>query len=70
MSANGLVVNIAKTEALIVSLQLRTISTGNTNISLDLIFNNVNIQPSTSAKYLGIPVIIDDKLTFKQHIIS
>jgi len=44
MSANGLVVNTAKTETLIVP-QLRTISTGNTNISLDVEFNNVNIQP-------------------------
>jgi len=42
MSANGLVVNTAKTEALIVSPQLRTISIGNTNISLDFKFNNVN----------------------------
>jgi len=40
----------------------------NTNINLDLKFNNMNIQPSTSAKYLGI--ITDDRLTFKQHIIS
>jgi len=61
MSANGL------NWSLIVSPQLQTTSTGNTNIWLDLKFNNVNIQPSTSGKYLGI--MIDDKFKFKQHII-
>ena len=62
MQANSLVVNTAKTVALKVVPQLHhSIS------SINFSFNNQIVQPSTSAKYLGITV--DNKLSFKQHII-
>ena len=68
MQANSLVVNMAKTVALLVTLQLHhSISSANDKSSINFTFNNQIVQPSTSAKYLGIT--IDNKLLFKQHII-
>ena len=68
MQANSLVVNSAKTVVLITTPQLHlVISSANDKSSIDFTFNNQIVQPSTSAKYLGIT--IDNKLLFKQHII-
>ena len=68
MQANSLVVNTAKTVALIVNAQLHlSIPSTYNKSSIDFTFNNQIVQPSTSAKYLGIT--IDNKLSFKQHII-
>ena len=62
MLANNLVVNIAKTVALLVFPQTRKSTT-----SLTLNFDNQIVQPSESAKYLGI--FVDEQLSFKPHII-
>ena len=68
MQANSLVVNTAKTVALIITPQLHhSIPSANDKSSINFTFNNQIVQPSTSAKYLGIT--IDNKLSFKQHII-
>ena len=68
MQANSLVVNTAKTVALIITPQLHhSIPSANDKSSINFTFNNQIVQPSTSAKYLGIT--IDNKLLFKQHII-
>ena len=66
--ANNLVVNTARTVALIITPQLHhSIPSANDKSSINFTFNNQIVQPSTSAKYLGIT--IDNKLSFKQHII-
>ena len=44
-----------------------SIPSANDKSSINFTFNNQIVQPSTSAKYLGIT--IDNKLSFKQHII-
>ena len=44
-----------------------SIPSANDKSSINFTFNNQLVQPSTSAKYLGIT--IDNKLSFKQHII-
>ena len=62
MLANNLVVNKAKTVALLVFPQTRKSTT-----SLTLNFDNQIVQPSKSAKYLGI--FVDEHLSFKPHII-
>ena len=62
MLANNLVVNKAKTVALLVFPQTRKSTT-----SLTLNFDNQILQPSESAKYLGI--FVDEHLSFKPHII-
>ena len=68
MQANSLVVNTAKTVALIITPQLHhSIPSANGKSSIDFTFNNQIVQPSTSAKYLRIT--IDNKLSLKQHII-
>ena len=68
MQANSLVVNTAKTFALIITPQLHhSIPSANDKSSINFAFNNQIVQPSTSAKYLG--RTIDNKLSFKQHII-
>ena len=68
MQANSLVVNTAKTFALIITPKLyHSIPSANDKSSINFTFNNQIVQPSTSAKYLGIT--IDNKLFFKQHII-
>ena len=68
MQANSLVVNTAKTVALIITPQLHhSISSANDKSSTDFTFNDQIVQPSTSAKYSDIT--IDYKLSFKQHII-
>ena len=68
MQANSLVVNTAKTVALIITPQLHhSILSANDKSSINCTLNNQIVQPSTSAKYLGIT--IDNKLSFKQHII-
>ena len=66
--ANSLVVNTARTVALIITSQLHlSTPSANDKSSSDCTFNNQIVQPSTSAKYLG--TAIDNKLSFKQHII-
>ena len=68
MQANSLKVNTAKSVALIITPQLhRSIPSANDKFSIHFTFNNKIVQPSTSAKYLG--VTINNKLSFKQHII-
>ena len=68
MQAISLVVNTAKTAALIITPQLHhSIPSANDKSSINFTFNNQIVQPFTSAKYLGIT--IDNKLSFKQHII-
>ena len=68
MQANSLVVNTAKTVALIITPQLHhSIPSANDKSSINFTFNNQIVQPSTTAKYFGIT--IDNKLLFKQHII-
>ena len=68
MQANSLVANTTKTFALIITPQLyHSIPSANDKSSINFTFNNQIVQPSTSAKYLGIT--IDNKLLFKQHII-
>ena len=62
MLANNLVVNKAKTVALLVFPQTRKSST-----SLTLNFHKQIVQPSESAKYLRI--FVDEHLSFKAHII-
>ena len=62
MLANNLVVNKAKTVALLVFPQTRKSTT-----SLTLNFDNQIVQPSESAKYLGI--FVDEHLSFKPHIV-
>ena len=62
MLANNLVVNKAKTVSLLVFPQTRKSTT-----SLTLNFDNQIVQPSESAKYLGI--FVDEQLSFKLHII-
>ena len=62
MLANNLVVNKAKTVALLVFPQTRKSTT-----SLTLNFDNQIVQPSESAKYLGI--FVDEHLSFKPHYI-
>ena len=62
MLANNLVVNKAKIVALLVFPQTRKSTT-----SLTLNFDNQIVQPSESAKYLGI--FVDEQLSFKPHII-
>ena len=61
MLANNLVVNKAKTVALLVFPQARSSTT-----SLTLNFDNRMVQPSESAKYLGI--FVDEHLSFKPYI--
>ena len=57
----------AKTVALIITPQSHhSIPSANDKSSINFTFNNQIVQPSTSAKYLG--VTIDNKLSFKQHI--
>ena len=68
MQANSLVVNTAKTVALIITSQLHlSIPSVNDKSSIDFTFNNRIVQPSIAPKYLGIT--IDNKLLLKQHII-
>ena len=68
MQTNSLVVNTTKTVALIITPQLHhSIPSANDKSSIDFTFNNQIVQPSTSAKYLGIT--IDNKLSFKQHTV-
>ena len=68
MQANSLVVNMAKTVALIITPQFHhSIRSANDKSSINFTFNNQIVQPSTSAKYLSIT--IDNKLSFKQHFI-
>ena len=68
MKANSLVVNTAKTVALIITPQLHlSIPSANDKYSIDFTFNNQILQSSTSAKYIRIT--IDNKFSFKQHII-
>ena len=62
MFANNLVVNKAKTVALLVFPQTRKSTTSHT-----LNFDNQIVQPSKSAKYLEI--FVDELLSFKPHII-
>ena len=62
MLANNLMVNQAKTVALLVFPQTRK-----STISLTLNFDNQIVQPSESAKYLGI--FVNEHLSFKPHII-
>ena len=62
MLANNLEVNKAKTVALLVFPQTRKSTT-----FLTLNFDNQIVQPSESAKYLGI--FVDEQLSFKPHII-
>ena len=65
MQANSLVINTAKTVALIITPQLHhSIPSANDKSSIDFTFNIQIVQPSTSAKYLGITD--DNKLSFKQ----
>ena len=53
---------------LVITPQLHhSIPSANDKSSINFTFNNQIVQPSTSAKYLGIA--IDNKLLFKQHII-
>ena len=68
IQANSLVVNTAKTVALIITPQLHhSIPSANDKSLINFTFNNQIVQPSTSAIYLGIT--IDNKLSFKQYII-
>ena len=61
---SSLVVNTAKTVALSVTSQLHlSIPSANDKSLIDFTFKNQIVQPSTSAKYLGIT--IDNKLLFK-----
>ena len=62
MLANNLVFNKAKTVALLVFPQTRKSTT-----SLTLNFDVQIVQPSESAKYLGI--FVDEHLSFKPHIL-
>ena len=62
MLTNNLVVNKAKTAALLVFPQTRKSTT-----SLALNFGNQIVQPSESAKYLGI--FVDEYLSFKPLIV-
>ena len=62
MVANNVVVNKAKTVALLVFPQTRKFTA-----SLTLNFDNQIVQPSKCAKYLGI--FVDKHLSFKPHII-
>ena len=62
MFANNLVVNKAKIVALLVFPQTRKSTT-----LLTLNFDNQIVQPSESAKYLGI--FVDEHLSFKPHVI-
>ena len=67
MQAHSLVVNTAKTVTLIITPQLHhSIPSANDKSLINFTFNNQIVQPSTSAKYLGIT--IDNKLSFKQHM--
>ena len=69
MQANSLVVNTAKTVALIINPQLPlSILSANDNSSIDFKVNNQIVQPSTSAKYLGIT--IDNKLHLNNILFS
>ena len=53
MQANSLVVNAAKTIAIIITSQLHhSIPSANDISSINFTFNNQMVQPSTSAKYL------------------
>ena len=68
MQANSLVVNTAKTVALIITPQLHhSIPSANGKSSIDFTFINQIVHPSTSAKYLS--TTIDNKFLHKQHII-
>ena len=68
MQANSLVVNTARTVALIITPQLHhSIPSATDKSSINFTFNKQIVQPSTSAKYLG--RTIDNKLSLKQHII-
>ena len=68
MQVNSLAVNTAKTVALIITPQLHhSIPSANDKSSINFTFNIQIVQPSTSAKYLNIT--INNKLSFKQHII-
>ena len=59
--ANKLSLNMGKTNALLFKHK----SEKNKNL-LDIKINNVQVQVKSHTKYLG--VILDDKLTFKEHI--
>ena len=57
MQANSLVVNTAKTVALIITPQLHHfIPSANDISSINFAFNNQIVQPYTLAKYLGITI--------------
>ena len=68
MQANTLIVNTAKTVALIIIAKLHLpVPSANDKSSNDFTFYNQIVQPSTSTKYLGIT--INNKLSFTEHVI-
>ena len=63
MMSNNLFVNASKTVALPLSIGRNT---RNPNSDITLVLDGQTLNPTTSARYLGI--IIDDHLSFKSHI--
>ena len=61
--SNNLIVNASKTVALPLSIGRNT---RNLNSDITLVLDGQTLNPTTSARYLGI--IIDDHLSFKSHI--
>ena len=64
MISNNLIVNTSKTVAL--PLSIVAILTRNPNSGITLVLDGQTLNPTTSARYLGI--IIDDHLSFKSYI--
>ena len=61
--SNNLIVHASKTVALPLSIGRNT---RNPNSDITLVLDGLTLNPTTSARYLGI--IIDDHLAFKSHI--
>ena len=66
MMSNNFIVNASKTVALPLSNGRKTRNTHNPNSDITLVLDGQTLNPTTSARYLGI--IIDDHLSFKSHI--
>ena len=63
MESNSLTVNPSKTKSLLISPYIRK-----TAPLMSFTFNEVKIEPSKSAKYLSLGVLIDNTLKFNEHI--
>ena len=61
VDCNGLALNLKKTTYMVFSRQ-------KINQNFNLVINNTQIERKSEARFLGI--IVDDKLTWKQHIIA